>query len=135
MGDSGRFVTPSRRRPPYGQDMGKLPTLLVTAAIALVFGFLGALAAVNVFADQLRGPQGATGLAGPPGEQGPPGQDGADGEPGPAGPAGKAAQAARQKPTDIGTSGCAGSSVDVVTDVTIKDQKMSLVKRPVCVVR
>lgn len=118
--------------------MGKLPTLLVTAAIALVFGFIGAFAAVNVFADQLRGPQGATGLAGPPGEQGPAGQDGADGEPGPAGPAGKAGRAAkvaRQKPTDIGTSGCAGSSVDVVTDVMIKDQKMSLVKKPVCVVR
>ena len=118
--------------------MGKLATLLVTAAIALVCGFLGAFAAVNVFADQLRGPQGASGLAGPPGEQGPAGQDGADGadgEPGPPGPAGKAAQAARQKPTNIGTSGCAGSSVDVVTDVMIKDQKMSLVKKPVCVVR
>jgi hypothetical protein len=120
---------------PYRRAMGKLPTLLATAAIALVFGFVGAFAAVNVFADQLRGPQGVTGLAGPPGEPGPAGQDGADGEPGPPGRAGKAAKVARQKPTNIGTSSCAGSSVDVVTDVTIKDQKMSLVKQPVCVVR
>lgn len=115
--------------------MGKLPTLLVTAAIALVFGFIGAFAAVEVFADQLRGPQGATGLAGPPGEQGPGGQDGADGEPGPPGRAGRPAKMAPQKPTNIGTSKCAGSSVDVVTDVTIKDRQMSLVKQPVCVVR
>lgn len=115
--------------------MGKWVSLGVTAMIALVFGFLGALVAVNVSADQLRGPQGATGLAGPPGEQGPPGQDGADGARGAPGAPGKAARAAQRKPTDLGTSNCAGSSVDVVTNVTLTGQKMSLKKDRVCVVR
>ena len=115
--------------------MGKWVSLAVTALIALVFGFLGAFVAVNVAADQLRGPQGATGLAGPPGEQGPAGLDGADGETGPRGASGRAGQAARRTPTNLGTAGCAGRSVSVVTDVTVKDQKMSLTRKPVCVVR
>ncbi len=115
--------------------MGKIATLLVTAVIALVFGFAGAFVAVHVFADQLRGAQGATGLAGPPGEQGPAGLDGADGERGPRGAAGRAGRAALQRPTDIGTGGCRGASVTVVTDVTVANQKMRLTKKPLCVVR
>ncbi len=115
--------------------MGKWGTLLVTAVVAVVFGFVGAFAAVNVFADQMQGPQGPTGLAGPPGEQGPPGQDGADGARGPRGLPGKPGHAARKVSTDLGTTGCAGRSVDVVTDVVIKNQTMNLVKKPVCVVR
>lgn len=115
--------------------MGKLASLAVTAAISVVFGFLGAFAAVHVSTDQLRGPQGATGLAGPPGEQGPPGQDGADGAPGPPGAAGRAAKPAQLRPTGLGTANCAGPSVDVVTGVTIVAQKVRLTKKPVCVVR
>lgn len=115
--------------------MGKWASLLVTAVVAVVFGFLGAFAAVHVYADQLRGPQGATGLAGPPGEQGPPGQDGADGDPGPRGLPGKAGRAAQRVTSNLGTTGCAGASVDVVTDVIVRNQQMNLVKKPVCVVR
>jgi hypothetical protein len=118
--------------------MGKLGTWTLTAVIAVVFGFLGAFVAVQVFADQLRGEQGVTGLAGPPGEQGPSGQDGADGAPGARGlpgKAGRAGRAAAPKRTDLGTTGCAGTAVDVVTDVVVKGQRMNLVKKPVCVVR
>ena len=117
--------------------MGKWTSLGLTALIAVVFGFLGSFVAVNVSTDQLRGPQGASGLAGPPGEQGPAGLDGADGVDGargPAGKAGKAGRAARKPATDLGTTGCAGRSVEVVTDVTVRDQKVNVTKKTVCVV-
>jgi hypothetical protein len=116
--------------------MGKLPHLVVTCVVALVCGFLGAIAAATLMEGSLRGPQGPTGLAGPPGEQGPPGQagtdgvDGTDGEPGPRGRAGKPAGSV---PVHLGTTSCAGRSVEVVTDVTMRNQQMQLVKRPVCV--
>ena len=118
--------------------MGKWGALGLTAVIAVVFGFLGAFVAVQVSGDTLRGPQGASGLAGPPGKQGAAGLDGADGLPGPPGRDGrngKAGKAARVSSTDLGTANCAGRSVDVVTDVQIRNQKMSLTKKPVCVVR
>ncbi|MGZ4438677.1 MAG: collagen-like triple helix repeat-containing protein [Nocardioides sp.] len=118
--------------------MGKWASLGLTALIAVVFGFLGSFVAVNVSSEQLRGAQGATGLQGAPGPQGPAGIDGADGVDGargPAGRAGKAGHAAAKAATDLGTVGCVGRSVEVVTDVTVKNQKISLTKKTVCVVR
>ena len=115
--------------------MGKWAQLGITALVALVFGFLGALVAVDVEHDALRGPQGASGLAGPPGARGPAGLDGADGVDGARGPAGKAGKAARRVSTDLGTSGCAGSAQQVVTDVTVVGKKMHVTKADVCVVR
>jgi hypothetical protein len=109
--------------------MGKMPSLLVTCVVALVCGFLGALGAVTVLQGQLQGPQGATGLQGPPGTEGAPGRDG---ERGARGRPGKAGSAAPDLPLDIGTDNCAGSSVSVVTDVTVRNQRMQLEKEPVC---
>jgi len=118
--------------------MGKI---VLTCVLALVFGFGGAVGAVTVMQDSLRGPQGESGLAGPPGPEGPAGQDGADGVDGargPSGKAGKAGKAAEVTPTilNLGIQGCTGRSVQVVTDVTITaDQKLKLTKRNVCVVK
>lgn len=118
--------------------MGKLPTLVLTCVVSLVCGFLGALVAVTAFQAQLDGPQGATGLRGQPGEQGAPGVDGADGVDGARGPRGTSGKAAKaqNKPVNLGTDTCKGRSVEVVTNATInKNQKLSLVKSPVCVVQ
>ena len=118
--------------------MGKI---VLTCVLALVFGFGGAVGAVTVMQDSLRGPQGDSGLAGPPGPEGPAGQDGADGVDGvdgARGPSGKAGKAAKVTPTilNLGIEGCTGRSVQVVTDVTITtDQKLRLIKRNVCVVK
>jgi hypothetical protein len=115
--------------------MGKMATLVLVCVLSIVCGFLGALASVSLFHDQLQGPQGATGLTGPPGAQGPAGVDGADGVDGARGAAGKSGRAARAQPVDLGSNGCSGRSVDVVTDVTITAGKMHLTKKPVCVTR
>ncbi|MGZ4444483.1 MAG: hypothetical protein ACXVXC_15080 [Nocardioidaceae bacterium] len=118
--------------------MGKLPTLLLTCVVSLVCGSLGALATVTVFQDQLVGPQGPSGLAGAPGKPGPPGVDGADGANGARGPRGRPGPAAAPvapQPVNLGSVGCRGRSVDVVTNVTVLGQKMQLEKHPVCVTR
>ena len=118
--------------------MGKLPTLLLTCVVSLVCGSLGALATFTVFQDQLVGPQGPSGLAGAPGKLGPPGTDGADGADGARGPRGRpgtAAAPAAPQPMDLGSVGCRGRSVTVVTNVTVQGQKMQLEKHPVCVTR
>jgi hypothetical protein len=116
--------------------MGKI---VLTCALALVFGFGGAAGAVTVFHESLQGPQGETGLTGAPGPQGPAGQDGADGVDGAQGPAGKPGKAAKKvdpQPVDLGSQGCSGQSVEVVTNVVItKDQKLRLIKKNVCVVK
>jgi hypothetical protein len=118
--------------------MGKI---VLTCVLALVFGFGGAVGAVTVMQDSLRGPQGDSGLAGPPGPEGPAGRDGADGADGvdgARGPSGKAGKTAKVTPTilNLGIEGCTGRSVQVVTDVTITtDQKLRLIKRNVCVVK
>lgn len=116
--------------------MGRVQTFVVSAVLAAVFGFVGALGAMVAFHDELRGEQGATGLQGAPGEPGPPGADGVDGidgERGPRGPAGEAARVPTQQNVDLGTAGCVGDSVQVVTDVTIESQRMRLAKDFVCV--
>ena len=119
--------------------MGKTSNLVLTAVIAVVCGFLGSWGGVAAFQSQLQGPQGPTGLTGAPGEQGPPGVDGADGEPGdrgPRGPRGRSGAAAENVPVDLGTDGCVGSGVEVVTDVRITaDQELVLEKEPVCISR
>ena len=115
--------------------MGKI---VLTCVLALVFGFGGAVGAVTVMQDSLRGPQGESGLAGPPGPEGPAGQDGPRAPSTPSGKAGKAGKAAKVTPTilNLGIQGCTGRSVQVVTDVTITaDQKLKLTKRNVCVVK
>ncbi len=120
--------------------MGRLPTLLLCALLAAVFGFVGAAGGMVAFHDDFRGDQGATGLRGQPGEPGPPGadgvdgQDGAPGRPGKPGRAGKAAQVPALPPAlDLGTAGCTGSSVEVVTDVRIVRQRIQMEKDIVCV--
>ena len=111
---------------------------MLTCVLALVFGFGGAFAAVAVFQDSLTGPQGQSGLTGPPGPNGPAGADGvdgADGAPGKDGRRGKAAKATAPAPVDLGVQGCAGQSVQVITDMTITAaQKIQLTKKNVCVV-
>ncbi|HLN75820.1 MAG TPA: hypothetical protein VK204_02170 [Nocardioidaceae bacterium] len=116
--------------------MGKFSTLAITAAIALVFGFGGAFAAVSVFAEDLRGPQGATGIQGPPGQAG---TDGHDGDTGPAGPpgkpgkAGKAAKLPKKATYDLGNGDCAGQAFGVVTDVRVVKQHLQVDREQVCV--
>jgi hypothetical protein len=120
--------------------MGKLPMMLVTVVTAVLFGFLGALGTVTVMAEEIKGEQGPSGLQGPPGEEGAPGQDGApgkDGDRGPRGqrgPSGKDARLPDLPSSDLGTSGCAGSAVSVVTDVRVVDQRIQLDRRSVCIV-
>jgi len=73
---------------------------------------------------------------GPQGEPGPPGADGvdgADGEPGPRGRPGKAARVPTLPALDLGTEGCAGAPVQVVTDVAVNRQRLQLTKQMVCV--
>jgi hypothetical protein len=113
--------------------MGKFSTLAITAAIALVFGFGGAFAAVSVFAEDLRGPQGATGIQGPPGHDGADGQDGETGPPGPPGKAGKAAKTPKQATYDLGNGECAGQAFGVVTDVRVVKQHLQVDREQVCV--
>ena len=113
--------------------MGKVTTLVVTAVIALAFGFVGAFAAVNVFADELRGPQGATGIQGPPGHDGADGVDGAQGPPGPAGKAGKAAKQPAAQGYDLGSDNCAGTAFGVVTDVRVVGNHLQVDRKQVCV--
>ncbi len=118
--------------------MGKI---VVTSVLALVFGFLGAATATTVFPAAFQGEQGETGLAGAPGKDGADGEDGAvgptgpPGKPGKPGKAGRAAKAAEAKPLNIGTTGCIGRSVRVITEVSITpDQKLKLTRENVCVV-
>lgn len=124
--------------------MGIRQSLLLTCVVALVCGFLGAMAAAVAFQSTLTGPQGPTGLAGPPGEAGPAGQDGVDGRNGRRGPRGSAGEPgkagrpgkAAEQPTalNLGSNGCVGNSVSVVTNVTMKDNRIQLVRTPICVV-
>jgi collagen triple helix repeat protein len=110
--------------------------LLLTALIAVVCGFLGALGGIAVLNDELVGPQGPTGLQGLPGEEGPPGADGSDGVDGvdgERGPRGRSGQAAEEQPVDLGTEGCAGTSVRVVTDVSSDGEKIQVERETVCV--
>jgi hypothetical protein len=121
--------------------MGKI---VLTCVLALVFGFGGALLAGTAFHDSLAGSQGATGLTGAPGPEGPAGvdgTDGVDGKPGaqgPRGPAGKepkAPKAVEPASADLGTSDCAGRSVQVVTGATVtKGNKLRLIRSDICVV-
>jgi hypothetical protein len=123
--------------------------ILLTCVLALTFGFGGAAAAGVVFHDSMRGAQGPTGLPGAPGPAGKDGADGVDGSPGPAGPAGEPGKAGKAgkagKPgedattvpavTDLGSTGCAGRSVEVITAATIdRDQKLELTKKSLCIV-
>ena len=112
--------------------------MLLTCVLALVFGLGGAVGGVATFQDSLRGPQGPTGLAGAPGPEGPAGLDGADGVDGARGargPAGKNGKVPKAGSIDIGSQGCTGRAMEVVTDVTITaDQKLRLTKKNVCVV-
>lgn len=133
------FPIGTRNRPPTPTvgHMRNMSGFVVTCVVALVCGFLGALAAVTVFQDQLSGPQGPTGLQGLPGEAGPPGddgQDGAAGEPGARGKRGKAADAAEPAAVDVGTQNCLGRSVRVVTDVTVRNDKLEMQRESVCLV-
>jgi Collagen triple helix repeat (20 copies) len=114
--------------------MRKTQSLLLVAVLAVVCGFLGAVGGVAAFQSQLTGPQGPSGLAGPPGEQGPPGIDGSNGLDGDRGPRGRSGKAAKRGAQHLGTSNCAGRSVEVVTDVKIQDDKLELEKDSVCVV-
>ena len=122
-------------------NMGHGGRLVLTCVLAVVFGFGGAVAAVTVMHDSLRGQQGTTGLTGAPGPAGADGHDGVDGATGPRGPAGtagKAGKAAKALPSqiDLGVAGCIGQSVNVITDVTITpQQKLKLTKKQVCVVK
>lgn len=114
--------------------MGKVTTLLVTAVVALVFGFVGSFAAVSVFTEDLRGPQGATGVPGPPGENGIDGADGTDGTAGPRGPRGPAGKAARVEAQtyDLGSANCKGRAVSVVTDAKVVERRLQLERGLVC---
>ena len=123
-----------------------MPKIVLSSVLALVFGFGGAAGAVSTFHTSLRGEQGATGLAGAPGPAGPAGTDGVDGKDGARGPAGKQGKAGKPGkpgkaakklavPTDLGTQGCAGQSIEVITQVTLtKDRQIRLTKRNVCIV-
>lgn len=113
--------------------MGKVSSVLVTAAVALVFGFIGAFGAVSVLAEDLRGPQGATGVPGPAGKDGLDGADGADGARGPQGPRGQAARTLAQPSYSIGTAGCVGQPFRVVTDVHVVQKRLQVERELVCV--
>ena len=115
--------------------MGKVASLGVAAVVALVFGFGGAFAAGAVFAEDLRGPQGATGIPGPPGEAGRNGADGAAGEQGPPGRPGKAARVQAPTTYGIGTTGCAGQAYQVVTDVKVVQKRLQVERELVCVTK
>lgn len=128
--------------------MGKIVLICV---LALVFGFGGSLLGITTFHDSLAGAQGATGLAGAPGPQGDQGLAGTDGthgrdgargprglpgNPGKPGKPGKAATAPAPASTDLGTKGCSGRSVSVVTGATVtNNNKLRLVKSNLCVVK
>lgn len=117
---------------------------MVTCVLALVFGFGGAVVAVAVLQDQLQGPQGAAGAAGAAGPAGPAGRNGIDGKagtPGPRGPRGvpgspgEPAAPAPAPATDLGTDGCAGRSVSVITSVGItKTRQLRVDRQRVCIV-
>jgi hypothetical protein len=114
--------------------MGKVTTLLVTAVVALVFGFVGSFAAVSVFTEDLRGPQGATGVPGPPGENGADGADGIDGARGDQGPPGRAGKAAKVEAQtyNLGSANCKGRAVSVVTDAKVVERRLQLERGLVC---
>ena len=136
----GRQQTP-RPRPPAnrpvrsrpGSSTGNLTRWAVTAVVATVFGFVGSFAAVSVFAEELRGPQGATGVPGPAGPAGQDGTNGQDGAPGPRGPRGKAAEVVTPPSYGIGTTGCVGQPFRVVTDVGVVDKRVQVDRQLVCV--
>jgi hypothetical protein len=118
--------------------MGKI---VLTCALALVFGVLGAVGATAVIGHQLRGPQGPSGLAGPPGPQGKAGTNGVDGKDGKAGARGKPGKAGKaatnvSMPTDLGAAGCAGRAIQVVSGGKLtKDNKLKLTSKTICIVK
>src|SRR3954454_17910376 len=127
--------------------MGKI---VLVCVLALLFGFGGSLLGITAFHDSLAGAQGATGLAGAPGpkgDQGLAGTDGTHGRDGARGPRGlpgdtgnpgkpgKAATAPAPASTDLGTKGCSGRSVSVVTGATVTNNQLRLVKSNLCVVK
>lgn len=138
-GRANRRTTDELARTVLSMGMGRIQTYVVSGVVAAVFGFGGAVGAMAAFHDDFRGEQGATGLQGPPGEQGPPGTDGADGidghdgARGPRGRAGKAADDPAPQSVDLGSDGCAGAPVEVVTDVAVVKQRLQLTKSNVCV--
>ncbi len=124
--------------------MGKI---VLTCVLAVVFGFGGAVLCVTAFHDQFQGPQGQTGLTGAPGPAGADGSDGVDGTDGldgargvrgprgKAGEPGKAADAPDAVATDLGSGGCMGRSVTVISSARIDAAgKLNLVKKDVCIV-
>lgn len=119
--------------------MGKI---LLTCALALVFGFGGAVGGIAVFHDSLRGDQGPTGLTGATGPTGLTGQDGADGVDGARGARGVRGKAGKdgkdaetEVAVDLGSRACAGTSVSVITDASVTGkQKLKLTRERVCIV-
>jgi len=126
--------------------MGKI---VLTCVLALVFGFGGAAGAVSVLQDSFLGPQGPTGLTGATGPtghdgidgiDGKDGRNGRDGKAGPRGPRGRAGAAGKDaapltQVSDLGTLGCAGRSVSVITDARIvAHQQLRLTRKDVCIV-
>lgn len=109
--------------------------LLVTSVLSLVCGFVGALGAVSFFADEIKGSQGATGIQGAPGEPGVRGTDGGQGSPGERGPRGRAARVTKPPSYDLGTSNCAGTGYEVVTDVTVVRREVRPNKEVICISR
>jgi hypothetical protein len=123
--------------------------ILVTCVLALVFGFGGAVVAVAVLQDQLQGAAGPTGVAGAAGPAGPAGRNGVDGvngkdgtpgTPGARGPRGlpgapgKPAPSVPPAATDLGTEGCAGRSVSVITGVgIIATRQLKVNRQQVCI--
>ncbi len=114
--------------------MAKTSTLLLTAVIALACGFLGAFGAFAAFSDTLVGPQGPTGLEGPPGPSGQQGAQGLSGLDGADGKDGKAGKSAKAGPVNLGTTNCAGQSVEVVTGIRQNGNKVQAVTGTVCIV-
>ena len=121
--------------------------IILTCVLGLVLGLGAAAGGLTAFQDQLRGDQGPTGLTGAPGPAGPPGldgidgvdgEDGTDGERGPRGLPGKPGRTVEVPAgvTDLGTEGCAGRSVVVITDARLDTRKRLVVtKQRVCIVR
>jgi hypothetical protein len=129
------------RRPVFTFTVLSMGKIVLTCVLALVFGFAGAGGAVYLFQDQFEGPQGPTGLTGAPGPAGQDGADGVDGATGPRGlqgkqgKPGKDAEEATAPATDLGTDGCAGKSITVITSASIdENQKLDLTKKDVCIV-
>ena len=80
--------------------------------------------------DIARGQDRADHHAGQDGADGLDGVNGKNGKRGARGPAGKAAE---NVPVNVGTTGCSGSSVEVVTDASMRKDDLQLTKKAVCI--